>query len=153
MTLKKGAPANQLSLLDGDFFFAIPKKPDAANDFRDLDYEVARALGDILCEAPLDRKELAAKVSAVLDRHISIHMLANYSSPAAEDHRLPFSVALALDVVLQKPAMLDFYAKRLGGIALMGEDALLAELGLLEKQEMKLRARKKLVQTLLKNGK
>jgi hypothetical protein len=80
-----------------------------------------------------DRYEIASKMSRLLGRDISKHMLDAYTAESREDHIPPFDTAIAFDLATGSNVLTEFAAKKLGARLSAGKDALDAKLGHLER--------------------
>jgi hypothetical protein len=94
-----------------------------------------RQIAGVMSEAlkGLDRYLVAAEMSRYLGREISKHMLDAYTSESRENHIPPLDTAMAFDLATQGHALADLYAGKIGGRILLGNDALDAEIGKLER--------------------
>lgn len=93
--------------------------------------EIAHAMSDAL--KGHDRYEIAAKMSRLLGRDISKHMLDAYTAESREDHIPPFDTAIAFDLATGSNTLVEFAAKKIGAKLSVGKEALDAKLGQLER--------------------
>jgi len=82
-----------------------------------------------------DRFDVAAKMSKLLDRNISKHMLDAYTAESREDHIPPLDIAMAFDMATDGMALLTFYSHMLGASLVVGKEYLNWQLGKLEKEK------------------
>lgn len=93
--------------------------------------EIANTMSDAL--KGLDRYEVAARMSRLLDREISKHILDAYTAESREDHIPPIDTAIAFDVATDGFALINLYSSKLGARIMVGKDALGAEIVKLER--------------------
>ncbi|RUI34574.1 hypothetical protein [Pseudomonas aeruginosa] len=93
----------------------------------------AAQVSEILKAANLDRYEIAARMSRLSGDDVSKNMLDAWSSPARVDHNLPFYRAALLEDVCASHLLTNWLVEVRGGRVAYGRDALLAELGRLER--------------------
>lgn len=89
-------------------------------------------VGTILASDPRSRYDIAARMSELLDEDISKSMLDAYSSPARDDHRVPFSRLAALVIVTDRQDLLRDIMGTLGVSLLIGAEVETARIGQLE---------------------
>ena len=95
--------------------------------------QVSELVSEILKAANLDRYEIAARMSRLSGDDVSKNMLDAWSSPARADHNLPFYRAALLEDVCASHLLTNWLVDVRGGRVAYGRDALLAELGRLER--------------------
>lgn len=95
--------------------------------------QVSELVGEMLKASDLDRYEIAARMSRLSGDDVSKAMLDAWASPARTDHNLPFYRAALLEEVCASHLLTDWLVARRGGRVAYGRDALLAELGRLER--------------------
>lgn len=82
-----------------------------------------------------DRFDVAAKMSKLLGRDISKHMLDAYTAESREEHIPPLDTAMAFDMATDGMALLTFYSHMLGASLVVGKEYLNWQLGRLEKEK------------------
>ena len=92
-----------------------------------------------------DRYEIAAKMSKLLDREISKHMLDAYTAESREDHIPPFDTAIAFDLPIESRVLAELFASKIGAKMAVGKEALDAKLGKLERMRDEMTKQIKLV--------
>ena len=118
--------------LTGDLFANVPQAhPMTAGAWR-FRYEIAHVMGDAVKACSKDRYQIAADMSRLLGREISINTLDKYTSEASEDHIPNLETAIAFDAATEQLALANLFAGKLGCRVLPGKDVMLAELGRLE---------------------
>jgi hypothetical protein len=110
-------------------------------------------MSEALKECRFDRFEVAAKMSRLLGREISKHMLDAYTAESRETHIPPLDVAIAFDAATEGYALISLYAGKLGCRITVGDDVLLTELGRINQLESELSHQKKSLKKLLERGK
>ncbi|HHN1485799.1 TPA: hypothetical protein ACRNDU_005073 [Pseudomonas aeruginosa] len=95
--------------------------------------QVSELVSEILKACDLDRYEVAARMSRLSGDDVSKNMLDAWSSPARADHNLSFYRAALLEDVCASHLLTNWLVDVRGGRVAYGRDALLAELGRLER--------------------
>lgn len=141
-----------MSRLDDRTFdlFDIPRAPATAAGSLDIDAELRHTLSAMLKACPLSRYDVAARVSELTGRNISKPMLDAYTAESREHHNFPLQYAAALEAVCDSYALTKLLAGKRGCSVLVGAEALLAELGRVERQEQELKARKAALRELVR---
>lgn len=129
--------------------FQVPQPTPALAGNVDLDVPLREALNDAIKHAPGDRHDIAAEMSRLTGRDISRYMLDAYTGESRSDHNFPFRYAAAFEVATGSFALTHLLAKARGGRVLLGQDALLAELGRIEREEQDLRVQKSALKKFL----
>ncbi|MDR2220680.1 MAG: hypothetical protein LBE24_08905 [Methylobacillus sp.] len=93
--------------------------------------EISHAMSGAL--KGLDRYDVAAKMSRLLGRDISKHMLDAYTAESREDHTPPLDTAIAFDLATETHTLANLFSTKLGARLLIGKEALHAELGRLQR--------------------
>lgn len=122
--------------------FDIPQEPKPETGRGDLDLPLREALSDALAHAEGDRHDIAAEMSRLTGRDISRYMLDAYTAESRADHNFPLRYAAAFEVATHSYCLTNLLAKARGCRVLVGDDALLAELGRIDRQEIELRAQR-----------
>jgi hypothetical protein len=117
-----------------------PQAPTPGN--LDLDVALRYALSDALKHSDLDRHQVAAEMSRLTGREVSKFMLDAYTAESRADHNFPFRYAAAFEAVTGSFCLTHLLAKARGCKVLVGDEALLAELGRMEQMEVELRQQK-----------
>jgi hypothetical protein len=123
------------------------RKPDLhTGDLFEVPQPVADYPGVLSCRAQiagvmsealkgLDRYAVASKMSKLLGRNISKHMLDAWTAESREEHMPAFDIAMAFDMATEGMALLNFYAHKLGASLVVGKEYLNWQLGRLEKEK------------------
>lgn len=122
--------------------FDVPVAIPALTGNLDLDLPLREALSDALKYADLNRWKVAAEMSRLTGREISKHMLDAYTAESRTDHNFPFRYAAAFEAVTGSYCLTNLLAKSRGCKVLVGDEALLAELGRIEQMEQEIRQQK-----------
>jgi hypothetical protein len=138
--------------LTGDLFACIASIPKAypftpgAWRFRG---EIAHVMSEAIKACPKDRYQIAADMSRLLGREVSVNTLDKYTSEASEDHLPNFETAIAFDAATESTALASLHASKLGCRVLPGKDSLLAELGRLEQLKGEIAKQEKSIKKVL----
>lgn len=126
--------ANQLELS----FFEVPQQPKNEAGSLDIAMNVREALADTLSNATnggMDRHDVAAKVSRLSNHDLTKNMLDRYCAPSADGWRFPAEAIPALVVATGDYRLLEIIAAACGCKVYRGEEAMLAEIGMLTMQQ------------------
>lgn len=133
--------------------FEIPAPTPPLAGGMDLDGALRAAICDAIKHCDHDRIGVAAEMSRLTGRHISKAMLDAYTGESREDHNLPFRYAAAFEVATGSYCLTQLLAKQRGCKVLVGEEALLAELGRLDQMEAELKTQKAALKHYLESKK
>lgn len=126
--------ANQLELS----FYEVPPQPKNEAGSLDIAMNVREALVDTLAgagSAGMDRHDVAAKVSRLSNHDLTKNMLDRYCAPSADGWRFPAEAIPALVVATGDYRLLEIIAAACGCKVFRGEEAMLAEIGMLTMQQ------------------
>lgn len=137
-------------LLTGDLFADIPKAAPATPGAMNYSREIAAVMGDALKASPHDRYEVAARMSRMLGREVSISMLNVYAAESHDYHNISLERAIAFDAATDSYALLNFFAGKRGCRVMVGEDGLLAELGRIRQMRDELAGKDRAIREYLK---
>lgn len=129
--------------------FAIPQAAPQTPGSMDCAAEIAHVMSQALKECEYDRYEVVARMSRLLGREITLHMLNAYTSESRETHIPRFDVAIAFDAATGGNALADFHAAKLGGRVVMGADALAVELNKITKMQQKLKEEEQAIKAII----
>ncbi|WP_042590049.1 hypothetical protein [Ralstonia solanacearum] len=130
--------------------FDVPPQPKPEPGALDMGLTIREALADTLASASMagmDRHDVAAQISRLSSHDMSKNMLDQYCAPSA-DKRFPADAIPALVVATGDLRILERIAAACGCKVYRGEEACMAELGVLTMQERMLKQR---LDTLRKN--
>ena len=135
--------------LTGDLFSSVPQAhPMTAGAWR-FRSEIAHVMGEAVKTCTKDRYQIAADMSRLLGREISVNTLDKYTSEASEDHIPNLETAIAFDAATEQLALAGFFAGKLGCKVLPGKDSLLAELGRLEQMKGEIAKQERAIKKVL----
>jgi len=118
--------------LTGDLFASIPQAHPMNPGAWRFRGEIAHVMGEAIKLCVKDRYQIAADMSRLLGREVSVNTLDKYTSEASEDHIPNLETAIAFDAATEQTALASLFASKLGCRVLPGKDSLVAELGRLE---------------------
>lgn len=124
---------------------AAPSTPGSMNYAR----EIAAVMSQALKDCPFDRVEVAARMTRLLGREISLSMLNAYTAESRETHIPRLDVAIAFDAATEDFALLNMYSGKRGCRVMVGKDALLAELGRIDQMRADLSRQEKAIKLYL----
>jgi hypothetical protein len=128
--------------LTGELFAEIPQAAPTTPGAINYSREIAATMSQALKDSAHDRIEVSARMSRMLGREVSLSMLNAYTAGSDETHNISLERAIAFDAATDGHALLNFFSAKRGCRVMVGEDALLAELGRIERSEQVLRERK-----------
>ena len=109
----------------------------------DVGERLRAALREALRRCPLSRWEVAGRMSLLVGREVSKHMLDAYTAETKEAHRFPAEWLPAFCEVTGSTEPLRLLAEAAGMFALPGPEALRAEVQRLREQEARIRAERR----------
>lgn len=112
-----------------DDLFLVPQPDRAMPGSANYAFEVSHLVAQVLKETPLDRWEIAARMSRLSGDDVSKNILDAWASPGRPDHNLPFYRVALLEEVTSSHALTDWLVAKRGGRVAYGRDVLNAKLG------------------------
>lgn len=113
--------------------FEVPTPRNPLPGALDVGLPVRHLLSDVLKASPLSRFEVAARMSELLGHEVSKHQLDAWTAESREGWRFPLEYLPALEVALETHQITTWLADLRGCKALVGKEALDAEIGKLER--------------------
>jgi hypothetical protein len=129
--------------------FDIPRAPAPTAGSLDYSVELAHALSDALKKSPKSRYEIAARMSELVGHEISKAMLDAWTAESKPGWRFPFEYAAAFEVATETTCLQELLCRKRGSRILEGEEALLAELGRLDRDEQQVKQRRQAIRKYL----
>jgi len=129
--------------------FDIPRPAPATPGSMDFSREIAHVMSRALKECPLERADVAARMTKLLGKEVSLSMLNAWTAESATAHNISLVKAIAFDAATDGYALLQFFAEKRGCKVLVGEDALKAELGEIEQMKARLAQQEKAIKRYL----
>ncbi|MAM39313.1 MAG: hypothetical protein CL949_15740 [Erythrobacter sp.] len=123
------------------FCFDPPSAPSGEAALAGFERRTNVFVGEMLNSDDRDRYAIAAEVSKLLGSDVSKAMLDAYSSPAREDHKVPFTRLMAIVAVTERYDLLDKHMREAGCGVVTGRELETAELGSLEQEIRQMQAR------------
>lgn len=122
-----------------------PSTPGAMNYAR----EIAAVMSQALKDCAHDRVDVAARMTRLTGKEVSLAMLNAYTAESRETHNISMEKAIAFDAATDGFALLKFYAAKRGCKVMVGKDALLAELGRIDQEKADLARQEKAIKHYL----
>lgn len=135
--------------ITGDLFANIPQAHPMTPGSWNFRREIAYTMGEAIRLCSKDRYQIAADMSRLLGREVSVNTLDKYTSEASEDHIPNMETAIAFDAATEQTALASLFAGKLGCRVLPGKDSLLAELGRLQQMKGDIANQEKALKKLL----
>ena len=123
--------------------FEVPTAPSPAAGSLNFDIELRALLSETLRLCQKDRYQVGADMSRLLGREVSRYMLDAYTAESREANNFPLNYAAAFEVATESHALTEFLSRKRGCRLLVGEDAILAELGRIERTKTELAVRER----------
>lgn len=125
-----------------------PQTPGSMNYSR----EIAATMSQALKDCPFDRVEVAARMTRLLGREVSLSMLNAYTAESRDMHNISLERAIAFDAATEGYALLNLYSGKLGCRVMVGKESLLAELGRIDQMKVDLARQEKAIKQFLDRG-
>lgn len=132
--------------------FEVPRAAPTTPGSMAFSREIAAVMSDALKKYPYDRPDVAARMTRLSGREMTLSMLNAYTAESRETHNISLERAIVFDVATEGHALLDFYAGKLGGQVLWGKETLQAELGRLQIMEADIKRQKQAIKEHLGRG-
>ena len=150
MTRQKKDDPNQLNLLDllSQEETVVGRPTDQAGALN-MRAATRQALYESIKDSDLDRYEIAAKMSRLLDVEITKAQLDSWTSESKEGHRFPMEYAAAFCSVTGSNQVFVVNCQPIGVFALTGPDAIRSELNKVAEQKQQLASQEKELKSML----
>jgi len=135
--------------LTGDLFANVPQAHPMTPGAWRFRGEISHVMGEAIKACSKDRYQIAADMSRLLGREISVNTLDKYTSEASEEHIPNLETAIAFDAATEQMALANLFASKLGCRVLPGKESLLAELGRLEQMKGEIAKQEKAIKRVL----
>lgn len=97
--------------------------------------EIAKVMVKTLSACGIDREEIAKKMSGILGRKITKHMLDAYASEARNTHTPALDVAIAFDLATGQAALSGYFVAKFGGEIVLGKDIPLLKVARIQREK------------------
>ncbi|MDO8414170.1 MAG: hypothetical protein Q7S51_10325 [Gallionellaceae bacterium] len=135
--------------LTGDLFASIPQAYPLTPGAWRFRGEIAHVMGEAIKACSKDRYQIAADMSRLLAREVSVNTLDKYTSEASEDHIPNLETAIAFDAATEQTTLASLFASKLGCRVLPGKESLMAELGRLGHMKNEIAKQEKAIKHVL----
>lgn len=132
--------------------FEIPIAVSPVHGGLDISGRLRHLLSELLKASPLSRYQVAARMSELTGHDISKHQLDAWTADSRDGWRFPLEYMPAFEAALETHAITGWLAELRGCRVLVGADALLAELGRIERAKQDLLAKEKVLKRRLGNA-
>ncbi|MGI2326088.1 MULTISPECIES: hypothetical protein [unclassified Methylococcus] len=144
--------ARARDLVSLDMFEAVPRPVPLAPGSYAFTREIAAVMSGAIKACQHDRPEIAARMTRLLGKEVNLYKLNGYTAESHDTRNISLENAIAFDAATDGYALLNFFAEKRGCTVLVGENALLAELGEIERMEAELAQQKKAIKQYLGRG-
>lgn len=138
-------------LFTGDLFEVPQAAPETPGGMA-VASEIAHVMSAALKACPHDRIEVAARMTRLLGREVSLAMLNAYTAESDKQHSISLERAIAFDAASNGYGLLEFFAKQRGCSLNVGKAALLAELGRFEQMKAEIAKQERAIKKYLEQG-
>ncbi len=123
--------------------FDIPIAPAPVGGSLDYATELRCVLSDALKRSPRSRHEIAGRMSELTGQDITKSMLDAWTAESKSPWRFPFEFAAAFEAACESTCLQELLGRKRGSRILVGEEALLAEMGRIQKTKDELTRRER----------
>lgn len=135
--------------LTGDLFANVPQAHPMTPGAWRFRGEIAHVMGEAIKACSKDRYQIAADMSRLLGREITVNTLDKYTSEASEDHIQNLETAIAFDAATGQMALASLFVGKLGCSVLPGKESLLVELVRLDQMRADITKQEKAIKRVL----
>lgn len=132
--------------------FEVPVAPMPVGGSMQCAEEVCAVLSDAITASGKTRYAIAARMSELLGREITKAQIDAWTAESKNEWRFPFEYAAAFEVACDCISLQELLARRRGTRILVGEEALLAEMGRIDREELSLKKRKQALRLRIQRG-
>lgn len=100
---------------------------------------IAKAVGAVLRDCPLDRAKVAQEMSAYLGARVSVNVLNAWASEARDEHTIPLTRLIALLAATRDRRLLELFAAEMGWAVIERRHLPLIDLAAVQEQQDTLR--------------
>lgn len=129
--------------------FAIPAPATPCGGGLEIGVRLRHLLAELLKACPHTRYQVAARMSELLGAEVSKHQLDSWTADSRDGWRFPLEYLPAFEVAVETHAVTAWLADLRGATLLVGKEALLAELGRVERAKQDLLGREKALKRML----
>lgn len=137
----------------GDLFASVPQAHPLTPGAWRFRGEISNVMSEAIKACSKDRYQIAADMSRLLGREVSVNTLDKYTSEASEDHIPNLETAIAFDAATEQLALANLFASKLGCRVLPGKESLQAELGRLVQMRDDIGKQEKAIKQILGKSK
>jgi len=117
------------------------KPPYLVGGLLDIDQELRSSLAGAISRSCFSREEVADRISQLINRNVTTHMLNSWTATTKAQYRIPADVLLAISVVTEDWSPLAVLAKPIGGLFLSPRERTYIELIRIERARLKIEKR------------
>ena len=132
--------------------FQIPTAVEPTAGALSWDAQLRAALSQVLKETPHSRDIVAARMSELLGEPVTKARLDSWTAESKDGHRFPLAYLLAFEVACETHAITQLLVAKRGCVLLVGKEALLGELGRLDKAEADIKAKRRRLKAQMAGG-
>lgn len=132
--------------------FEVPVAPAPIGGSLAYAEELCAVLAEAITRSGLTRYSIAARMSELTYRDITKAQLDAWTAESKDGWRFPFEYAAAFEVACGCICLQELLARKRGTRILVGEEALLAEMGRLDQQEINIKKSKAAIRERLQRS-
>lgn len=144
--MSRRADTLTLSLFD-----VVPRPPAPTEGSLACGLELRHVLAEAIKRSGKSRYEIGARMSELLGAEVTKTQLDSWTAESREGWRFPFEYAAAFEAATNTHELQELLARQRGCTVLVGDEALFAELGKVERQEQELKKRKAALRELVRS--
>lgn len=130
--------------------FGVPQAPVLGEGSLNYAAELCGVLAAALKRSSKSRYEIAARMSELVGHDVSKFQLDSWTAESRDGHRFPFEYAAAFEAACETTALQELFGRKRGCRILVGEEALVAELGRIEKTKIELAQRERALKAYIR---
>ncbi|MGO4699841.1 hypothetical protein [Dyella sp. 2RAB6] len=132
--------------------FEVPRPAATLPGSMDYRTTVAHLLSEMFRESGKDRQSVAADMTRLAGKEVSKYMLDGYTAESRDEFNIPAYLMPVAEAACQSFIYSNWLASVRGGRLLIGQDALAAELGRIERERDELATRARYLRETLRRG-
>lgn len=132
-----------------DLWFEIPREPSPTGGSLDYASELRHVLTEAINQSGKTRYDIAAEMSRLLGIEVTKSQLDAWTAESRAMWRFPFEYAAAFEAATSCYSLVELLTRKRGCKAYWGRDAVMLELGRLERDEQELKVKKNKLKKML----
>lgn len=130
----------------------IAARPSDVPGSLNVGIEVRHLISQAIRECPSDRYQIAARMSRYLGVDVTKFQIDSWTAESRPGWRFPLEYLPAFEAACETTLVTEYLAQRRGGRFMAGSDVVLAEIAKLEREEARLKARRRALRRYMTRG-